>query len=127
MSEPMKKHHTDDQVSLTIAGPNAMLGAALEAMRKLGFDAVDGIDDQFSDSIPWRESRQYSDPAKLPGQILAGARYREDLTQEELSERTGIPRRHISEMENGRRPIGKANARKLAEVLNIDPRRFLSI
>lgn len=127
MSEPMKKHHTDEQVSLTIAGPNAMLGAALEAMRKLGFDAVDGINDQSSDSIPWRESRHYSDPAKLPGQILAGARYREDLTQEELSERTGIPRRHISEMENGRRPIGKANARKLAEVLNIDPRRFLSI
>jgi hypothetical protein len=30
-------------------------------------------------------------------------------------------------MENGRRPIGKANARKLAEALNIDPRRLLSV
>jgi ribosome-binding protein aMBF1 (putative translation factor) len=123
----MKKLHTDDQVSLTIAGPKAMLGAALEAMRKLGFETVDGINAKSGDSIPWRESRRFSDPAKLPGQILAGARYREDLTQEELSERTGIPRRHISEMENGRRPIGKANARKLAAALNIDPRRFLSI
>ncbi|WP_442877394.1 helix-turn-helix domain-containing protein [Desulfolutivibrio sp.] len=41
----------------------------------------------------------------------------------ELSQATGIPRRHISEMENGKRPIGKKNARLLAEALNIDPRR----
>jgi hypothetical protein len=123
----MKKRHTKDLVSLTIAGPNAMLAEALEAMRKLGFEAVDGINNKSGDSIPWRESRHYSDPAKLPGQILVGARCREDFNQEELSERTGIPRRHISEMENGRRPIGKVNARKLAEALKIDPRRFLSV
>ena len=127
MSEPMKKHHTDEQISITLTGPNAMLGAALEAIRKFGFETAGGFDSESVESIPWRESHHYNDPVKLPGQILAGARYREDLTQEELSERTGIPRRHISEMENGRRPIGKANARKLAEALNVDPRRFLSI
>ena len=123
----MKKHHTDDQISITLIGPNAKLGAALEAIRKFGFETAGGLGFNSGESIPWRESQHYSDPAKLPGQILAGARYREDLTQEELSERTGIPRRHISEMENGRRPIGKANARKLAEALNIDPRRFISV
>lgn len=127
MSEPMKKHPTDDQISITLTGPNAMLGAALEAIRKYGFETAGDMDSGVGGAIPWRESRHYNDPAKLPGQILAGARYRENLTQEELSERTGIPRRHISEMENGRRPIGKANARKLAEALNVDPRRFLSI
>ncbi|NCD35380.1 MAG: hypothetical protein EOL87_18485 [Spartobacteria bacterium] len=30
-------------------------------------------------------------------------------------------------MENGKRPIGKQNARKRAEALNVDPRRFLSV
>ena len=45
----------------------------------------------------------------------------------QLAEATGIPRRHISDMENGKRPIGKQNARKLTEVLNVDPRRFLSV
>jgi DNA-binding XRE family transcriptional regulator len=123
----MKKRHTDDQISITLTAPNAKLGAALEAIRKFGFEIVGGLGSDSGESIPWRESRHYSDPVKLPGKILAGARYREDLTQEELSERAGIPRRHISEMENGRRPIGKANARKLAEALNIDPRRFISV
>lgn len=127
MSEPMKKHHIDGQISITLTGPNAKLGAVLAAIRKYGFETADVANAEAGEAIPWRESRHYNDPAKLPGQVLAGARYRENLTQEELSERTGIPRRHISEMENGRRPIGKANARKLAEALNVDPRRFLSI
>jgi DNA-binding transcriptional regulator YiaG len=123
----MKKHHTGDQISITLTGPNAKLGAVLAAIRKYGFETADDISADAGEAIPWRKSHHYNDPAKLPGQILAGARYRENLTQEELSERTGIPRRHISEMENGRRPIGKTNARKLSEVLNVDPRRFLSI
>ncbi|WP_303842493.1 helix-turn-helix transcriptional regulator [Selenomonas ruminantium] len=46
----------------------------------------------------------------MPGVLLSGARYREGMTQAQLSEKTGIPRRHISEIENGKRPIGKQNA-----------------
>ncbi len=34
---------------------------------------------------------------------LRGIRYREDLTQKQLADLTGIPQRHISEMENGKR------------------------
>jgi len=78
-----------------------------------------------SRSLPWRESFPFTD-AEMPGVFLAGARYREGLTQVALAEATGIPRRHISEMENGKRPIGKQNARKLGEALKVDPRRFLS-
>jgi Helix-turn-helix len=44
------------------------------------------------------------------GQTLAGARGKEGLSQRQLAALTGIPQRHISEMENGKRPIGKANA-----------------
>ena len=33
---------------------------------------------------------------------------------------TGIPQRHISEMEHGKRPIGKERAKKLAKVLKVD-------
>ena len=126
MSEPMKKHPID-QVNLTFAGPNTMLEAALEAMRELGFEAIGDTISELEGAIDWQSSRHYSDPAKLPGQILAGARFREGLTQVALSELTSIPRRHISEMENGHRSIGKSNARKLAEALNFDPRRLLSI
>ena len=57
--------------------------------------------------------------------MLIGARGKENITQVQLSELTGIPRRHISDMENGRRTIGKQNAIKLGEVLNINYRLFL--
>lgn len=62
-----------------------------------------------------------------PRVFLRGARHREDLTQVQLAEKTGIPARHISEMENGKRPIGKKTAKMLGEALNVDPRRFLSV
>ncbi len=57
--------------------------------------------------------------------LLAGYRYRENLTQQKLSELTGIPQRHISEMENSKRGIGKDNAQKLAVALHCDYRRLL--
>jgi plasmid maintenance system antidote protein VapI len=47
------------------------------------------------------------------------------LTQTKLSELTGIPQHHISEMENGKRPIGKETAKKLAAVCKVDYRLFL--
>jgi len=56
---------------------------------------------------------------------LKGLRYREGLTQVQLAEKTGIRQNHLSEMESGKRPIGKENARKLAAVLNTDYRLFL--
>lgn len=60
-----------------------------------------------------------------PGALLKGARYKEDMTQEQLAKASGIARRHISEMENNRRSIGKERARRLAEVLKVDYRVFL--
>ncbi len=59
------------------------------------------------------------------GVCLRGGRGKEGLTQKQLAELTGIAQHHISEMENGKRPIGKETARKLASALNIDYRVFL--
>jgi len=59
------------------------------------------------------------------GVCIRGGRTKEGLTQIELSELTGISQRHLSEMENGKRPIGKESAKKLAQVLNVDYRVFL--
>ncbi|WP_243372241.1 helix-turn-helix transcriptional regulator [Geotalea sp. SG265] len=56
---------------------------------------------------------------------LRAYRNREGLTQKRLAEMTGIPQHHISEMENGKRGIGKERAKKLAEALNCDYRRLL--
>lgn len=130
MQEHTKKPHTEE-VSMTFTGPITMLEQALEAMRSLGFETDEQLicNQEVEGSIPWRESSYFKviKDNELPSVFLSGARYREGLTQVELSERSGIPRRHISEMENNKRPIGKVNARKLAKVLNVDPRRFLSV
>lgn len=126
MSGHMKKLPTDE-IRVTFTGPISMVGQALEAMRSLGFEEAEkeAGDQRSKDSIPWQESVHFDEIHA--GSYLSGARFREGLTQAALSERTGIPRRHISEMENGKRPIGKANARKLSKALNLDPRVLLSV
>ena len=58
--------------------------------------------------------------------VLRAYRTRENLTQQQLSELSGIPQHHLSEMENGKRGIGKERARKLAQALHVsDYRVFL--
>ena len=59
------------------------------------------------------------------GISIRGGRGKEGLTQKQLAELTGIAQHHISEMENGKRPIGKETAKKLAVALNLDYRVFL--
>jgi ribosome-binding protein aMBF1 (putative translation factor) len=79
-----------------------------------------------SESRPWREVINELRPDdSIPSAILRGSRGKEELTQVQLSERTGIPRRHLSEMEHGKRTIGKETAKKLAKALNCDYRVFL--
>jgi transcriptional regulator with XRE-family HTH domain len=64
-------------------------------------------------------------PPGTPGQRLVGARSKEGLTQRQLAAETGIPQRHLSEMERGKRPIGKARAQVLGKALHTDYRLFL--
>ncbi len=78
-----------------------------------------------TETIPWREVLPPIPEAERPGRMLRAARSKEDVTQNQLAQRTGIPQRHISEMEHGKRTIGKKRAKKLAEILNIDYRVFL--
>ena len=60
-----------------------------------------------------------------PGDRLDAERFKHSMTQARLSELTGIAQRQISEIENGKRSIGKARAKKLAEALKVDYRLFL--
>ncbi len=78
-----------------------------------------------SEMLPWREAFPGHSVNTEPGVFLAGTRGKEGVTQKWLSDKTGIPQRHISEMENNKRPIGKKNAMKFAKSLNIDYRVFL--
>ncbi|MCL2341329.1 MAG: helix-turn-helix domain-containing protein [Proteobacteria bacterium] len=54
-----------------------------------------------------------------PGRRLRLRRENAGLTQAELGEAAGVSRKNISDIENGRRPIGKAVAERLATALNL--------
>jgi hypothetical protein len=114
----MKKLPTERKISLTFKGPEKNKLKAIEAVRKFGFTGL-------ADTIPWREAFLDHDENQEPGICLLGARQKEGLTQKQLAALTGIPQRHISEIENGKRTVGKARAKVLGGALNISYRIFL--
>ena len=114
-----KKRPTDDTVTLRLRvhpGNVERIRRYVESIEAGDEEGPVSLEDFFTSHFPG-ESK--------PSVCLRGARNREELTQRQLAEMTGIPQRHISEMENGKRPIGKETARKLAEVLKVDYRVFL--
>lgn len=64
-------------------------------------------------------------PDSTPGTVLRGARGLREMTQAALAARIGVHKTHISEMERGLRPIGKAMAKRLAEALDFPWKAFL--
>ncbi|HBI15586.1 MAG TPA: XRE family transcriptional regulator [Desulfobulbaceae bacterium] len=119
MPEPTKKHRTEE-IELLFVGPAGKKAAAISALHRLGYVPSEGKENAGA----WRESFPEL-RGNESGVYLSGARHREGLTQRELAAKSGIPQRHISEMENGKRPIGKKNAKVFASILNADYRAFL--
>lgn len=61
----------------------------------------------------------------LPQDKLKAYRLRSDLSQTELSKKTGIPQPNIAAMEAGKRAIGITSAKKLAKALKCDFRSLI--
>ncbi len=116
----LTKKRPTKEVELHFTGPAGKKAAAINALNKLGFIPAHNTKSirSWRDSFPELHGNE-------TGVYLSGARHREGMTQRVLADKSGIPQRHISEMENGKRPIGKKNAKALAKVLNADYRVFL--
>ena len=84
-------------------------------------DAVAAILEAEDESLPLEEVF----PDLHQGSAIRGLRLRDGLTQEQLARLLGIKRTNLSEMENGKRPIGKNMAKRLAQVLKTDYKVFL--
>ena len=113
-----KKPHTDEDmvtVKLRVHRRN-------EARIKAYAEAVESGEER-----TWSVAEVFPDYIGKEEQVaLRAYRHREGLTQKQLAELTGIPQHHLSEMENGKRGIGKERARRLAKALGIsDYRVFL--
>ena len=113
-----KKPHID-LIDIRFIGSANNKNRAIDALMDMDFVVSD------PDPVTWEEAFPEYEERELPGITLSGARDKEDLTQKEFSGITGIPQCHISEMENGKRPIGVKTAKKFGEALNINYRVFL--
>lgn len=66
-----------------------------------------------------------NDSEKRIGIVFRGIRIKRGLTQSEVADRLGIDQSDVSKIEKGKRPIGKALAKKIEKEFGIDYRRFL--
>ena len=115
MSVAMKKRTMAGYVEVRFRIPASKLAEAKQSMASYGAIAEE------AGSVPWEEV--YPD---FNGSVaLRGARKREALTQKELARLVGVSQTHISEMEHGKRPIGKEMAKRLAKALKVNYRVFL--
>lgn len=121
MSVLTKKPRTEETlVRARITLPLAKWPETRRALRALKVKFEE--EDEF---IPWRQMFPELKDEDMPGLHLQAARHHFGLTQIALSQKTGIPQRHLSEMENGKRSIGKKTAKLLASVLKLDYRLLL--
>jgi DNA-binding XRE family transcriptional regulator len=118
----MKESITAEFADVCIRVPAAEADRVKSALSK--FLELAGVQYSINDDedlLTWEEAF----PEIGPGDVLKGARDREGLTQTELAEKIGVKPHHISEMENGKRSIGKDMARRLAKALNTGYKVFL--
>jgi len=59
------------------------------------------------------------------GVTIRGFRLRDELTQKQLAEKLKIKQTHVSEMENGKRTVGKEIAHRMAKLFKTSYRLFL--
>ena len=124
MLELTKRSITENSTELCLKVPakdaNAIAQAFMHFLRLAKYD-VREINDEGEELLTFDEAF----PEVTPGQLLRGARTREDMTQAELASALGIHKNNISEMERGVRNISVDMAKRLAEVLNTSYKHFL--
>ena len=125
MLELTKTQTTDEFVEIRLRGvPSDKAGLVKETIEKILNLAGIPVEDTDED-----DGNLYSIEEVFPdfhiGHALRGLRSREGLTQKQLAEMIGVKPSHISEMENGKRSIGKNMAKRLAKALRAEYKVFL--
>ena len=95
----------------------------IESLRKT-YGQVEVSDDD--EAVPVESTDWYKSISQQVTQADLLFSYRDNagMTLDVLSQKSGIPKSNLSEMENNKRPIGPKIAKKLAKVFEIDYRCF---
>ena len=123
MSQALKIHHTLGDVVLKPSGK--VNQGRLKKMIRATLDQYLEEDRLTAKTLHDEAKQRHGDTYRTPGYYLRLYRQRAELTQTELAGKTGIRQHHLSEMEHNKRVIGKANAKKLAAILDCDYHKFL--
>jgi len=123
MSQALKIHHDLGDVVLKLSGK-----VNRTRLKKMILSTLDQY--LVEDSVPAKlihseAKHRHGDDYRTSGYYLRLYRQRAELTQVDLAGKTGIRQHHLSEMENNKRVLGKANAKKLAKILDCDYRKLL--
>lgn len=131
MSAHMKARHTKDSsyIDVRVGMPNGKemsYHIPNSARQKLN-SFLKELDMSKSEITPWEEAIPWEvlakdriEKYKKAGLVLRGARYREDMSQVKLAQRSGVHQNEISKIENGKRGVGEKVAKRLAKALNIN-------
>lgn len=124
MSGAVKMRHTE--ITIKQGKETTKFKFPLEAGRGL-LNFLRGLqNDSNEGAIPAEEVfPDIKDPAKRIGIIFRGIRFKSNLTQAEIADRLGLDQSDVSKIEKGKRPVGKALAKKIEKEFGIDYRRFL--
>lgn len=129
MSAHTKEHRTDTQkffcVVVNLRNSKKSYDIPLSHQKELE-KILEKYSEDDDTPVAWEVlAKERIEKYRKSGLVLRGMRYREGLSQKHLAEISGITQNEISNIENGKRTVGKKVAEKLAKVLNFDYRMLL--
>ena len=95
--------------------------------RRYSRENISIMDDDGDELIDPTEMDFYKEmkASETPGGNLRFYRRLVGMTQQELAEKLGMSKHHISDMENNRRAISKKTAKELCKLFKVSPIRFI--
>lgn len=122
MSVPMKTRHTEVEIK---TGDKILRfkDVPLSKIKPL----LTSLKEYSDETLPWRElaKSRIKDNGGESAHMVKTSREMENMTQTELAKLLEMPQANISQIENGKRSVGKALAKKLATIFKVDYRVFL--
>jgi ribosome-binding protein aMBF1 (putative translation factor) len=127
MSAPMKMHRTETQTTeVQIKSGKKVLRFTDVPASKLRPILV-SLKAYADETLPWREVAQarIKSAGGESAHMVRTSRDMAGMTQVQLAKLLKMPQANLSQVETGRRAVGKALAKRLAKIFQVDYRVFL--
>lgn len=117
MSGHMKKHHINYKNTVRMY----YSGVIYEFPKEIAEKYQTNNQSAKADDLFIEVNKKYT----KPGALLRGIRIRENLTQVQMAKKIKVTQSDISQMESGRRNIGRKIAKRIEKLYGVNYRSFL--